>query len=69
MKKPLSEAKVGITVLLALAILVVSILWGKQVRLTTGAVEFNVLFDDIVGLEKGAVVLVNGMKKGRVKEF
>lgn len=64
-----SEFKIGFTVLLALLILIFSILWGKQVRLASSAYIVGVRFDDVAGLESGALVLVNGVKKGRVKEL
>lgn len=69
MNEKKSEFKIGLTVLLALLILMFGILWGKQVRLTSGAVPVYVHFVDIAGLEQGAPVLVNGVRSGVVKEL
>jgi len=69
MKKSRSEFKVGVMVLLAISCLVFGILWGKQVSLTAGHYQARVRFLDIAGLEVGAPVLVNGIRKGKVDEL
>ncbi len=69
MKNSKNEFAVGLTVLIALAILIFSILWGKQISMTTGTYRVNVRFTDIAGLEIGAPVLVNGIRKGKVLDF
>jgi phospholipid/cholesterol/gamma-HCH transport system substrate-binding protein len=69
MKKPYSEAKIGLTVLLALAILIGTIIWGKGFSLTSKTKLVQVRFVDIAGLEDGAFVLVNGLRRGHVIEF
>jgi phospholipid/cholesterol/gamma-HCH transport system substrate-binding protein len=69
MKKPYSEAKIGLAVLLAMAILIGTILWGKGFSLTSNTRIVQVRFLDIAGLEDGAFVLVNGLRKGHVLEF
>ena len=69
MKKPYSELKIGLTVILALIILVGTIIWGKGYVLTAKSKTLDVRFEDVAGLEDGAFVLVNGLRKGRVEEF
>ncbi|HEX7344145.1 MAG TPA: MlaD family protein, partial [bacterium] len=69
MKKKYSELKVGVAVFLALLILVLVITWGKGYTLIARSRVLEVRFDDIAGLEEGAFVLVNGMRKGKVLEF
>jgi phospholipid/cholesterol/gamma-HCH transport system substrate-binding protein len=69
MKEPRSEFKIGLTVLLALAILITSILWGKQFYFTTGTYTVDVRFMDIAGLDQGVSVLVNGVHRGKVSDL
>jgi phospholipid/cholesterol/gamma-HCH transport system substrate-binding protein len=69
MKKNYSEVKIGLTVILAMAILVGTIIWGKGYSLRAKSKIVSVRFVDIAGLEGGAFVLVNGLRKGQVKEF
>jgi phospholipid/cholesterol/gamma-HCH transport system substrate-binding protein len=69
MKKPYSEAKIGLAVLLAMTILIGAIIWGKGFSLTSTTRVVQVRFVDIAGLEDGAFVLVNGLRKGQVLEF
>ena len=69
MSETRSEFKIGIIVLVALGILLFGIIWGKQVYLTTGSYSVDVRFRDIAGLEQGAQVLVNGVRRGKVKEL
>ncbi|TKJ41533.1 hypothetical protein CEE37_02930 [candidate division LCP-89 bacterium B3_LCP] len=69
MKDSHSEFKIGITVLTAIFILLAAIIWGKQVRLTSGTYEVDVRFKDISGLDQGVPVLVNGVHRGKVKDL
>ncbi len=69
MKRKYSELKIGIISLLALIILITAIMWGKGVKMLANTRTLTVQFDDIAGLEPGAFVLVNGMKKGKVLDF
>jgi len=69
MKKQYSELKVGVAVFTALLILILVIIWGKGCTLLARSRVLDVHFDDIGGLEQGAFVLVNGMRKGKVLEF
>jgi len=61
-----SEFKIGVVVLLAALILIFGILWGKRVSLSGGGQEITVYFKDILGVEVGSTVLVNGIKRGKV---
>jgi phospholipid/cholesterol/gamma-HCH transport system substrate-binding protein len=69
MKKNYSEFKIGLSVILALVILIGAIIWGKGYALTAKSVKVEVRFSDIAGLEEGAYVLVNGLRKGKVQQF
>lgn len=69
METKYAQAKVGLMVLVAMAIVVFTILWGKSVKLTQTYRSYEIYFDNVLGLEKGALVLVNGVSKGRVKNF
>jgi phospholipid/cholesterol/gamma-HCH transport system substrate-binding protein len=69
MKKSYSELRIGLTVLIATVIVISTILWGKGYSLSARSRELLVRFDDVAGLEEGAFVLVNGLRKGRVAEF
>jgi len=64
-----AQAKVGFVVLVATAIVVFTILWGKNIKLTQTYKTQHILFPSVLGLEEGASVLVNGLIMGRVKEF
>ncbi|MFH1010694.1 MAG: MlaD family protein [bacterium] len=61
-----AEIKVGLAVLAAFAILVIGIMWGKGIKLRSDRYPIVVHFQNIAGLEKGALVLVNGVPKGKV---
>ncbi len=61
-----TEIKVGLAVLAAFAVLVVGIMWGKGIKLRAERYPIEVHFQNIVGLENGALVLVNGVPKGKV---
>jgi phospholipid/cholesterol/gamma-HCH transport system substrate-binding protein len=69
MKKTTNEFKIGLTVLIALGLLLFGILWGKQVSLTSDSYKVDIRFRDIAGLEPGAPVLVNGVNRGRVTDL
>ncbi len=62
-----TEIKVGLAVLAAFVILVVGIMWGKGIKLRSERYPIVVHFQNIGGLENGALVLVNGVPKGKVR--
>lgn len=61
-----SDVIVGITVLLAAAILIVGILWLKNFRVARHTYTLNVAFPQVGGLSKGDPVQVNGVAAGSV---
>ncbi|MFH1422690.1 MAG: MlaD family protein [Planctomycetota bacterium] len=64
-----NESKVGALFFAALGILLVMTVLLGGVRFRRTGYEFNVLFSDVMGLEKGAKVLVSGVDVGRVKDI
>ena len=69
MKQSKAEFKIGITVLIAMILLVLGILWGKRVSISAGRYQVYVYFDDVIGLDKGSAVMVNGIRRGKVDEL
>ena len=61
-----SDVIVGVTVLLAAAILIVGILWLKNVRVNRKTYTLQVTFPQVGGLAKGDPVQVNGVTAGVV---
>ena len=59
------EIKVGLTVLISVIILSLSLLWVKDFQ--PNVKTLNVVFSNVSGLEIGSIVTVNGVKKGKVK--
>jgi phospholipid/cholesterol/gamma-HCH transport system substrate-binding protein len=60
------ELKVGATVIVALAILIIGVLWGKNYRLATGQQPVRFVFENSGGLKPGDPVTVSGVRKGQV---
>ena len=69
MKTKNAQIKVGVIVLLSIAIVIFTIIWGKNYKLTKTYHPFTIFFPNVLGLEEGAQVLINGMTMGRVKHF
>lgn len=63
------EIRVGLTVILALALLIFGIIWGKEYALTAKRVSFDIVFANSSGLDVGDPVTVLGVKKGKVKDI
>lgn len=63
------EVQVGITVLVALGILLWGVTWLKEVQLAHKARVWHVAFAQAGGLGKSDEVLVNGIRKGVVQEI
>ncbi len=61
-----TEIKVGAVTLLSLLLLIIGIVLGRNVSVSTGKPTLKILFPHSGGLENGAVVSVNGMKRGMV---
>ncbi|GAB4314927.1 MAG: hypothetical protein Kow0074_02240 [Candidatus Zixiibacteriota bacterium] len=64
-----AELKVGITVLLAVAIFVAAIFWVRGDQLTRETRRMNVWFPDVGSLETGDPVSVSGVRTGKVKSI
>jgi phospholipid/cholesterol/gamma-HCH transport system substrate-binding protein len=64
-----TEVAVGVTVIVALAVVVWSVTALRQVRLAEATRHWRVEFSDVGGLAEDDPVTVNGVKKGSVKEI
>ena len=65
-----AEIQVGVTVLVALVILFLSLAWLKEFSFVGGSRRtWHVVFPEAGGLSKSDEVLVNGVRKGEVKSF
>lgn len=62
-----TEIRVGITVVVALLLLVWVIGWAKNLSLNATRLFVDVKFDNVAGLEVGDNVTVNGVRKGFVE--
>jgi phospholipid/cholesterol/gamma-HCH transport system substrate-binding protein len=62
-----TEIAVGITVILAIGVVIWSVTALKQVRLREATRHWRVTFSDVGGLAEDDPVTVNGVKKGSVK--
>ncbi|MDI6808780.1 MAG: MlaD family protein [Candidatus Eisenbacteria bacterium] len=69
MSKKNTELKVGITALIALLILSISIIWIKQLKPGRKTYLIQTEFPDVSGLSKGDPVTVNGVAKGVVRSI
>ena len=64
-----TELKVGITVSVAVIVLLAGVAWIGQYRLTKGGFPLDVRFDDVGGLDVGDPVTVAGMERGKVESI
>ena len=64
-----TEIAVGVTVIVALAVVIWSVTALKQVRLREATRHWRVAFSDVGGLAEDDPVTVNGVKKGSVKSI
>lgn len=66
-----SAAKIGVVMLIALAVLGYFVLKIEDINLnrTAGAREVKVLFDDVAGLDRESAVRIAGVRKGHVKSI
>ena len=64
-----AEAKVGLIVLVSLSIVIFTIVWGKNYKLTKTYHPYTISFPNVMGLEKGARVLIHGLTMGSVRDF
>ena len=64
-----TEFKVGLTVLISTAILILGIIWGKEFSFETNKYEIQVVFVNIGGMVPGDPVTVNGVREGKIKHI
>ncbi|MDR3668022.1 MAG: MlaD family protein [Ignavibacteriaceae bacterium] len=64
-----TEIKVGITVIMGLLIFLWILGWAKNFSLTSNHKPVLIRFDNVTGLEIGDNVMVNGLRKGFVKDM
>ncbi len=64
-----TELKVGTTVLAAVAVLFIGIIWAKDYTFNAERYRYSVLFPNIGTLEPGDPVSVLGVKKGQVEKI
>jgi phospholipid/cholesterol/gamma-HCH transport system substrate-binding protein len=69
MSKKTVELRVGLVVVLAIAILVVGIIWVKEIRFNQTRYKYSVIFPNVGGLGVGDPVSVSGVQKGKVEEI
>lgn len=65
-RRPADEFAVGITVIVAVLVLVGGILWGKGVSFRADHRTLKVHFPEVYGLKVGSAVLVQGVDHGKV---
>ncbi len=64
-----AEIKVGLTIIIALVVLFLGIMWGKGYKIKSERYPRIIQFTSISGLEPGARVLVSGVNKGKVDDI
>ena len=64
-----TEIRVGITVILGILIFLWILGWAKNFSITSNYKPVVVKFDNVTGLELGDNVMVNGLRKGFVKDM
>jgi phospholipid/cholesterol/gamma-HCH transport system substrate-binding protein len=69
MAKRYGELQIGITVLIAVVVLIFGVLWFQGFTARTGTMDLVVYFPQVSGLDKGDPVEVAGVAQGKVKEM
>jgi len=62
------EIVVGLFVFLAIVIVVLGVIWGKELDFWSQRLHLIVRFDDVQGLDPGDPVIVRGIRLGEVKQ-
>jgi phospholipid/cholesterol/gamma-HCH transport system substrate-binding protein len=62
------EVSVGLTVTVAILVLILGLIWGKGMKLFSSRMEYVARFDNVKGLEKGDPVVVRGVDQGQVEK-
>ena len=68
-KQKYSSVKVGVFIFLAVVIVLVTIFWAKDFVVTSDMRDMKIRFESVTGLKKGDPVVVNGVRKGKIKGF
>ncbi|MCP4144287.1 MAG: MCE family protein [bacterium] len=63
------ELQVGITVIISFIVLIVGLIWLKQVNVGSGETSYNVMFNGVGGLQVHDRVQVRGIRMGAVKSL
>lgn len=63
------ELRVGLIVVLAIAILVVGVIWVKGIKFNQTKYRYTVIFPNVGALKVGDPVSVSGVEKGKVKKI
>lgn len=66
MRQRSTEIKVGVSVVAAILILILGVMWIEQVSFSNKFVSYTVYFSDVGGLEAGDPVTVSGVSSGEV---
>ena len=69
MTSRISELRVGLVVVVAVAILVVGIIWIKGIKFNQTKYRYSVIFPEVGTLKVGDPVSVSGVDKGKVKKI
>lgn len=69
MNRRFNEMQVGIFTIVALVVLVVGMMWFKNMSLTSGQVLYQADFPEVAGLREGDKVQVRGIRSGEVTEL
>ena len=69
MRRWSSEITVGVSIILALFILVYGYIFLREIPVRQNGFEVDILFDNITGLEVGDRVSVSGLRVGRVQKL
>lgn len=69
MAKRYGELQIGITVLVAVVVLIFGVLWFQGFTARSGTMDLIVYFPQVSGLDKGDPVEVAGVSQGKVKEL
>ena len=69
MKKSNMDLAVGGSILVSLIILIVGVLWLKEVSVSSKMVSYSALFPNVGTLQVGDPVMLNGVNKGTVSQI
>lgn len=69
MARRTTEIRVGVTVLVALVVLIAGVTWLSEFGVSRARVEYVCIFTDVGGLQVGDPVTISGVRMGRVEEI